>query len=87
MFGISQYLGFHLSLCDKLIYPTKPSNYSILACLTKYNPCTLENFCNEFGYDEDSKTAEKIYNAVCKEWLNVCLIWNDDELELLREIQ
>ena len=63
-----------------------PSNYSILACLQKYDVGTLEDFCSDFGYDEDSKKAEKIYNAVCKEYENVCKIWSDEEIELLQEI-
>ena len=63
-----------------------PSEYSILACLTKYDPESFENFCNEFGYDKYSRTAERTYNAVVKEWQNVCMIWTDDETEELREI-
>jgi hypothetical protein len=57
-----------------------------LACLTKYDPGSFEDFCNEFGYKEDSRTAERTYNAVVKEWQNVCMFWNDDEIEELREI-
>ena len=75
--------GMELELI-KGIYPT---NYDILACLTKYEVGTFENFCSEFGYSEDSRTAERIYNNVCKEYDNVCKIWSDEEIEELREIQ
>jgi hypothetical protein len=88
-----------ISMCKKINYefspqcksdiihkPIKPTNYDILACLTKYNPGTFENFCSDFGYDTDSKKAEKTYNAVKDEWLNISRIFNDSELQELREI-
>lgn len=63
-----------------------PTAYDILACLTKYDPDTLENFCSEFGYDLDSKTAEKVYIAAIREYKGICLIWNEKEREELAEI-
>jgi len=64
-----------------------PTDYDILTCLTKYDPGTLEDFCSEFGYDIDSKSAEKTYLAVKEEWKNVQTIWTDKEIELLIEIE
>ena len=64
----------------------KPTNYDILSCLQKYDVGSFEDFCSEFGYDEDSRKAEKTYNAVCKEYDNVCKIWSEKEIELLQEI-
>lgn len=72
---------------DIIHYPKQPTPYDILACLTKYDPGTFENFCSEFGYDEDSRTAEKTYNSVCDEYKNVCALFTDEEIELLTEIQ
>ena len=72
---------------DKIVMPKAPSKYSVLACLTKYDPESFEDFCSEFGYDTDSKKADKIYEGVKEEWLNVCRIWNDSEIEELCEIQ
>ena len=72
---------------DYIHRPTPPSEYSILACLTKSDPESFEDFCNEFGYDTDSKTADRVYAAVKEEWLNVCRIWNDSEIEELCVIQ
>jgi hypothetical protein len=72
---------------DHIIRPVAPSEYSILACLTKYDPGSFVDFCSEFGYDSDSKTADRVYAGVKEEWLNVCRIWNDSEIEELREIQ
>jgi len=66
---------------------SEPTPYDVLSCLTKYNPGTLKDFCDEFGYDEDSKKAEKTYNAVLDEYKNVAMLWNDSEIEMLTEIQ
>lgn len=71
---------------DQIIRPKSPTEYSVLACLQKYDVGTFEDFCSEFGYDEDSKKAEKTYNAVVKEYDNVCKIWSDEEIEQLQEI-
>ena len=64
-----------------------PSAYDVLACLTKYDPDTFEEFCYSYGYDTDSRKAEKIYKAVCEEWVNVQKIWTDSEIEEMQEIQ
>lgn len=65
---------------------TLPSAYDVLACLTKQGFADFEDFCEAFGYDADSKKAEKVYDAVCKEWANVQKIWTDAEIEKLAEI-
>lgn len=59
-----------------------PSSYSILACLEKYDPETFEDFCASFGMEMTRKT----YNAVLKQWRHVSSMFNEQELELLREI-
>ena len=64
-----------------------PTAYSVLACLQKYDFGTFEDFCSEFGYDTDSRTAEKTYKAVLDEWLNVQKLFTDKEIEILQEIQ
>lgn len=78
---------FNLNNSDKIILPQEPTAYSILACLTKYDPGTFEDFCSEFGYDEDSKKAEKTYNAVKDEYLHVISLFNEKEIDQLQEIQ
>lgn len=77
--------GFVKDYCKK-IEGSAPTAYDVLAGLTKYDVGSFENFCSDFGYDEDSRTAEKIYKAVCDEWLNVQRMWTDKEIEALREI-
>lgn len=64
-----------------------PDEYDILACLQKYDPGTFENFCGEFGYDgRKPKRLIRLYKAVLNEWYNVAMLWNDNEIELLQEI-
>ncbi len=71
----------------KLIKGQAPTSYDVLACLQKYDVGTFEDFCGEFGYDTDSKTAEKTYKAVVNEYTNVCKLFTDAEIEQLQEIQ
>lgn len=63
-----------------------PTEYDILACLTKYDPGTFEDFCREFGYDTDSRKAEQTYNAVKDEYKSLCTLYSDDEMKMLFEI-
>jgi hypothetical protein len=62
---------------------TAPTAYDVLTCLTKYDPGTFENFCGDFGYDEDSRRAEKVYKAVLKEWAGVERLFGDVIEELV----
>ncbi len=60
----------------------KPSAYDILACLTKYDPETFEEFCASYGYDTDSRKALETYLAVQKEYEGLRKVlpadaWND----------
>lgn len=64
-----------------------PNEYDVLTCLEKYDVGTFEDFCSEFGYDEDSKTAERIYIAVIKEYKDLTRIFTEEQMEELREIQ
>jgi len=63
----------------------EPTAYDILSCLTKYEPGTFENFCSDYGYNSDSRAAEKIYKAVKKEFAGVERVFGD-VLEQLQEI-
>ena len=64
----------------------KPTSYSILACIEKYDPGGFEDFCDSYGYDTDSRKAYSVYEFVCKQWKDVESIF-DDVLDELREIQ
>lgn len=65
---------------------SEPTAYDVLACLTKYDPGTFENFCGDFGYDTDSRKAFKTYKAVIREYKNLERLYSEAELEQLREI-
>ena len=64
-----------------------PNDYDILACIEKNNPGTFEEFCSEFGYDEDSRSAEKTFIAVRDQFLNIERLFTHEEMDELREIQ
>ena len=55
------------------ITPAKrpPSAYDVMACLTKYDPGTFNEFCDEYGYNNDSIKALDTYRAVQEEWSGV----------------
>ena len=67
----------------------EPTAYDILACLTKYDPGTFEDFCSEFGYDydEDSRSAERIYFAAQKEYSQLSKLFTEKQMEELQEIE
>jgi hypothetical protein len=68
----------------------KPSEYSILACLTHYDPGTMHDFFDEMGYEIDSVDDMfcfmNTYNAVVKEYRDLCRIFTEAQMEALREI-
>lgn len=72
--------------CLKLIFGKTPTSYDVLACLTTYDPEDFESFCSNFGYDIDSRRAEKTYNGVVDEYNNLKMLFSDKELEELQEI-
>lgn len=68
----------------------KPTAYDVLTCISGdigMHDWTFEEFCSDFGYDTDSRQAEKTYNAVCDQSRALARLFNDEELDQLREIQ
>ena len=64
-----------------------PTEYDIITCLTKYDPGKFQEFCSEYGYEEDSRKAERVYQAVSEEWKMVRKLFTDEEIGYLQEIQ
>ena len=69
----------------------RPSRYSVLACLTKYEPeVDVWDFASEYGYEIcDRQSYSKvlgIYNSVRREYAGVLRIFGD-VIDDLREIQ
>lgn len=58
-----------------------------MSCVTKYDPGSFEDFCWEYGYDDDSIRDLKVYKAVCGEWQKMCQIFTEEDMEKLREIE
>lgn len=63
----------------------RPTVYDVLSCLTKYDPETMEDFVNNYGYDPEDPRTERTYKAVVREWLNIDQFFGDC-LDDLREI-
>jgi hypothetical protein len=63
-----------------------PTLYDVLACLTKYEPGSFEDFCFDYGYDTDSRRAYSTYEAVQNEFSGVRRVFAG-HLEQLQEIQ
>jgi hypothetical protein len=64
----------------------EPTLYDVLTCLQKYDVGTFEDFCGEFGYDNNSRMAEKTYKAVVKEFKAMERLFDSEELEVLQLI-
>ena len=65
----------------------EPTAYDVLTCLQKYEIGTFEDFCADFGYDEDSRKAEKIYKAVLDEYQNLQRLYSEAELKAMQKIE
>ena len=69
----------------------KPTEYDILSCLEKYDVGTIDDFVSEFGYEvhkwSDVKRITNMYNAVVREYKDLCRIFTSEQMERLREIQ
>ena len=55
----------------------EPTMYDILSCFQKYDCGSFQNFCDEFGFDTDSRKAERLYKAVSKEYKAVVRLFGD----------
>ena len=69
---------------NKIVIP-KPKEYDVLSCL---NPAsdTFEDFCFNYGYDDDSRHAYKTYKAVVAQSEELKKLFTFEELQELSEI-
>lgn len=65
---------------------SEPTPYDVLACLTKSEPGSFGDFCSEYGYDNDSRRAEKIYFAVQDEWSKIRKFFTEEQITEMQEI-
>lgn len=61
----------------------QPTMYDVLACMTKTDPGTFKEFCDECGYETDSRRAEKIYKGCCREYKAMQRLFGDVMDQLL----
>lgn len=64
-----------------------PTAYSMLSVITKSDPGTFDDFCSEYGYDNDSISARDTWQAVREEWNDIRSFFSMAEIEELQEIQ
>lgn len=74
-------------LPEKVREAVKPNAYAILAALQPMSEDNFSDFCASMGYDEDSRTAEKIYHACVEQDRMIRRLYSMDEIEALSEIQ
>ena len=75
-------------LVDKMNKPKKPTKEDVLYSMITddVNNMTLNDFCNEFGYNEDSIKALEIYKACKRETKAYYDMFDSEEREVLREL-
>ena len=64
----------------------RPTYYDILSCLATFDGTFLD-FCSDFGYDEDSFKARKIYNEAMRQSDALKRLFSADELVMLEAIK
>lgn len=79
---------FWNSLNDKKDWRA-PTPYDVLACISGdvHCPDTFEDFCGEYGYDQDSRKAERVFRRCTKLAKRLRAFFTADEIEALSEIQ
>ena len=84
LFGDSLANGY-----DGIMAQDKPQEYknTILDVLVSeaFIPEDFEEFCSEFGYDEDSRKAYKIFKKCVRQSEKIHKLFSDTELEKLDE--
>lgn len=63
-----------------------PSAYDLLVCLTKEDPGDVNQFAEAFGYNHPSD-AIRIHGLCKNEYQQLCSLFNEEEMDELREIQ
>lgn len=63
----------------------EPEAYDVLACLDVFDD-DFKEFCDCFGYEEDNRTALKIFEKVEEQTKQLKIIWDSSDIEKLQEI-
>lgn len=80
------YMGSRL--VNRMGKPKKPTKKDVLhsIIMDDVSNMNFNNFCNEFGYDNDSIKASKIYEECLKETEAYYNMFDSEEREVLREL-
>lgn len=65
----------------------EPLPHEVLGCLETYDYESFENFCDELGYDPDSRSTEATYKKVADQSKALIAMYNENELECLRRLR
>jgi len=57
----------------------EPELKDVLECFTWYNPNSFEDFCKDYGYNNDPISAYKIYKSVMKEYKALLRMFGSEE--------
>lgn len=71
---------------EEAIAKYSPTAYDVLAGMSTCYGDTFEDFCYNFGYDEDSRKAYETYKAVQEQERNIYKLFTHEELAKLSEI-
>lgn len=83
-------IKFWNSYQDILDGDIPPSAYDVLANIAngQYDDLlTFDQWCDDYGYNSDSRKAFRTYQLCVKQAIKLKTIWSAKELELLQEIQ
>lgn len=87
--GRSMSFIFHDSVYNAMD-KKRPTDYDVLASLTKYDPCNLGLFISEYGIEikseDDYNRARRLYGAVKREYNGVMRLFGD-VIDSFRDIQ
>ena len=68
-----------------------PTEYSVIACLQKYDVGSMDDFMYEFGYEikcvDDMTNFINSYNGVVKEYNDIRRCFTEEQIEAMQEIQ
>lgn len=75
--------------CADMVEGREPTAYNVLACLSSdaYCPDSFEEFCSEYGYDEDSAKARQTWKRCTAFADRINAFFDGSELEELAEIR
>jgi len=68
---------------------TQPTAYDVLACLVKYDPGTIDEYTETFGYNTSQPISQhlKNYMAACTQYGILSEMYSPEEMNRLQEIE